>query len=84
MMLNLSEAKTTILRALSEKLPFLTTGKPAQKAHIGCGQGRKFTAEKQEKLDALCEALLRKKELLASGKIQLIGLAKVQKRLGKR
>lgn len=28
--------------------------------------------------------MLRKKELLASGKIQLIGLAKVQKRLGKR
>lgn len=39
--------------------------------------------EKQKKLDALCQQLLCKKELIMSGKLQFIGLTKIRKRLGK-
>jgi hypothetical protein len=44
----------------------------------------KLSPEKIAELNLLCERLLKSKELIASGKLQLIGLAKIQKRLGKR
>lgn len=44
----------------------------------------RISPEKQHELNQLCEALLKKKELVASGKLQLLGLAKIRKRLGRR
>lgn len=43
-----------------------------------------ISPEKQAKLDKLCEQLLKKQELITSGKIQFLSLAKIKKRLGKR
>lgn len=71
------------LHALVERLPFLCKRDSAD-ARLHCQHEERFSAERQVQLNALCEALLKKKELLASGKIQLVGLSKVKKRLGKR
>lgn len=38
---------------------------------------------KQAELDALCKQLFKRKELITSGKLQFIGLAKIKKRMGK-
>ena len=43
-----------------------------------------LSPEKQQALRALCEQLFQKREILISGKLQLIGLAKIKKRMGKR
>jgi hypothetical protein len=43
-----------------------------------------LTQEKQKQLDALCSQLLQKKELIASGKLQLIGLETIRDRMGTR
>ena len=40
--------------------------------------------EKKEELEKLCNMLFRKKELITSGKLQLIGLTKIKQRMGKR
>jgi len=42
-----------------------------------------YSPEKQKKLEALCESLFSQKELIATGKLQLIGLAKIRRKLGK-
>jgi hypothetical protein len=42
-----------------------------------------LTPEKQAQLQKLCEQLFKKKSLITSGKLQLIGLESVKKRLGK-
>lgn len=43
----------------------------------------KLSAQKQEKLEELCKQLFKQKELITSGKLQLIGLQKIKKRMGK-
>ena len=39
--------------------------------------------EKQKKLEALCEGLFAQKKLITTGKLQLIGLTKIKRKLGK-
>jgi hypothetical protein len=40
--------------------------------------------QKQKELDALCQQLFKKKDLIASGKLQLIGLEKIKTHIGAR
>ena len=40
--------------------------------------------EKKRELELLCEQLFKQKDYITSGKIQFIGLAKIQKKMGKR
>jgi hypothetical protein len=42
------------------------------------------TESPERKLEALCEKLLREKKLLTSGKLQLIGLSSIKRRMAKR
>ncbi len=47
-------------------------------------RGTALNPEKQAQLEALCQQLFKKKELITSGKFQFIGLAQIKKRMGKR
>ncbi|MBU0859564.1 MAG: hypothetical protein KJ667_06480, partial [Alphaproteobacteria bacterium] len=47
-------------------------------------RGTVISAEKQRALDELCQQLFKRQELITSGKLQLIGLAAIKKRMGKR
>lgn len=42
-----------------------------------------YSPEKQKKLEAMCEQLFDQKELLTTGKLQLLGLSKIKRKLGK-
>ncbi len=57
--------------------------KPAA-APVVLSRKKNLTPEKQAELDSLFEQLLQKKELIVSGKLQLIGLSKIKSRLGRR
>lgn len=57
---------------------------PHKKGRIYSKRQTPLSPEKQAQLDRLCEQLLQKQELITSGKLQLIGLANIKKRLGKR
>ena len=43
-----------------------------------------LSARKQAAIESLCHKLFQKEELITSGKLQLLGLAKVKKRMGRR
>lgn len=43
-----------------------------------------YSPEKQRRLEVLCESLFEQKDLIAAGKLQVIGLAKVKRNLGKK
>lgn len=42
-----------------------------------------YSPEKQKKLEMLCESLFSQKELMTTGRLQLIGLTKIKRKLGK-
>src|SRR5262249_32222239 len=52
-------------------------------SQIYAGKAAPRSAEKQKKLEEMCEKLFEQKVLLTTGKMQLIGLSKIKKRLGK-
>lgn len=47
-------------------------------------RGHVLTPEKQKELNDLCRQLFARQELITSGKLQLLGLAAIKKRMGKR
>ena len=51
---------------------------------INTRQKATLSPEKQKQLNELCEMLFKRQELITSGKLQLIGLSAIKKRLGKR
>jgi len=66
-------------------LPFWLGGKrKSSVTQMFSYRSTSLTPEKQRALRALCEQLFQKREILTSGKLQLIGLAKIKKRMGKR
>lgn len=46
------------------------------------GQTRELSRDKQKQLEALCNKLFERQELTTSGRLQLLGLAKVKQRVG--
>src|SRR5690349_10432325 len=42
-----------------------------------------FSPEKQKEIEALCNRLFKQKSLVTSGRLQLIGLGKIKRRMGK-
>lgn len=46
-------------------------------------EGHTLSKEKQKKLEEMCEKLFAQKKLLTTGKMQLIGLGKLKKKMGK-
>lgn len=66
---------------------FAFRGEKRTQSHVEQIHSRRLTAltpEKQADLEKLCDQLFRKKELITSGKLQLIGLSKVKQHMGKR
>jgi hypothetical protein len=72
-------------RYLSERLSKLfANGDQTPVEHIRTKRKTQLTPKKQEKLEELCKQLFKQKELITSGKLQLIGLQKIKKRMGKK
>lgn len=46
--------------------------------------GRRISQARQAKLESLCHQLFQKEELVLSGRLQLLGLSKIKKRMGRR
>ncbi len=46
-------------------------------------QSAVYSPEKQKSLETMCEKLFEQKELITTGKLQLLGLSKIKKKLGK-
>lgn len=46
--------------------------------------GRRISQARQAKLESLCHQLFQKEDLVLSGRLQLLGLSKIKKRMGKR
>lgn len=67
---------------LSRLLPWRKTQQPVQK--IQTKRGKSLSPEGRAELESLCVELFKKRDMITSGRLQFIGLAKVQKRLGKR
>ncbi|MBI1216100.1 MAG: hypothetical protein GC185_09820 [Alphaproteobacteria bacterium] len=44
---------------------------------------RPLTQDQQKELDALCQKLLKKHDLISSGRLQMLGLKKIKNRMGK-
>lgn len=59
--------------------PAVGEGKPVVVSRLS-----NLTQEKQRQLDLLCAQLLKKSELIASGKLQLIGLEEIKGKMGAR
>ena len=57
------------------------TTTPVKQIHTK--RSKQLSKSKQEKLEVLCKQLFKQKELITSGKLQLIGLQKIKKRMGK-
>lgn len=58
--------------------------KPAPAAPVFSYRTSLLSPAKQRALHELCEQLFQKKEVLTSGRLRLIGLAQIRKRMGKR
>lgn len=54
---------------------------PVEQIHTK--RSTQLSSAKQKKLEELCKQLFKQKELITSGKLQLIGLQKIKKRMGK-
>lgn len=75
------------MRLFKKLGPYLNRFLPWRKSHVSrihAPKSRNLSPEKQQALRALCEQLFKKRELLTSGKLQLIGLANIKKKMGKR
>jgi hypothetical protein len=59
------------------------SGKIAQDSFLSLPGGKVPTPAQRQNLEMLCSQLFKKKELITSGKLQLIGLAQVKKKIGK-
>ncbi len=57
--------------------------KQTQVEQIHSKKSTSLNSKKQVELENLCNQLFKKKELITSGKLQFIGLAKIKKRMGK-
>lgn len=81
--------KSLFGKILSAFIPFRSDGAApaAQKENVEKIHSQKvevYSQQKQEKLKNLCEKLFEQKELITTGKLQLIGLSQVKKTLGKK
>ena len=58
---------------------------PAKKnvSQIYSQKAATYSPEKQQKLEDLCESLFENKELITTGKLKLLGLTKIKRKLGK-
>ncbi len=70
--------------ALLNHLAFWKKTPQTQVKQIHSKRQKALNAEKQDKLENLCNELFKRKELITSGKLQLIGLAKIKQRMGKK
>ena len=65
---------------------FIPASKPLPKKNVSkvySKQSVAYSPEKQKKLEAMCEQLFDQKELITTGKLQLLGLSKIKRKLGK-
>lgn len=66
-------------------LPFFRRRRPAPHvSKVSSKSPRELSEAKRAELERLCEQLFARQELLTSGRLQLIGLSAVRKRMGKR
>ncbi len=81
----MSTNKKGVLQACLGRFSKLWTPPPKKKnvEQIYSKRSAVYSEEKQKQLQALCESLFTKKELISTGRLQLIGLNKVKKKLGK-
>lgn len=85
-MTNLKDNLLTTLRPLAQRLfPWIHVEQPLQaRPMFRVRRTPMLSPEKQAELNKLCEQLLRKQELVTSGKLQFLGLSKIKRRLGKK
>lgn len=76
--------KMSLLQTLKNHIGRLFSRQESHVSRIHGSSSHNLSPEKQQALRGLCEQLFRKKELLTSGKLQLIGLANIKKKMGKR
>lgn len=62
----------------------LPTAKKKNTERIYSRDIKKLSFRKRKELEMMCEALFKRKDLITTGRLQCLGLAKVQKKLGKR
>jgi len=75
-----------LARAISRGLaaPFARWFRPAEEPPPQqIIQKKSLSPEKQKELEELCRQLLKRRELITSGKLQFIGLSKIKKRMGR-
>lgn len=82
----LTDNLLTTLRPLAKRLlPWIHVEQPAHaRPMFRVRRSPMLSPEKQAELNKLCEQLLRKQELVTSGKLQFLGLNKIKRRLGKK
>ncbi|MFH1157517.1 MAG: hypothetical protein V1721_01320 [Pseudomonadota bacterium] len=63
---------------------FSSRDKSSERESVPVNKNRQaYSPEKQKEIETLCNSLFRQKKLVTSGKLQLIGLGKIKKRMGK-
>jgi GGDEF domain-containing protein len=73
-----------ILKKLNSYLGHLLSRHKTSISRLHAPSTRDLSPEKQLALRTLCEQLFKKREVLTSGKLQLIGLENIKKKMGKR
>ncbi len=81
----MSTNKKGILQTCLGQISKLWTPPPEKKnvERIYSKKSAVYSEEKQKQLQDLCESLFTKKELISTGRLQLIGLNKIKRKLGK-
>lgn len=74
----------SLLQTLKNHIDRIFTRHQSSVSRIHAPSHHNLSPEKQQALRGLCEQLFKKREFLTSGKLQLIGLANIQKKMGKR
>lgn len=82
----LTDNLLTTLRPLAKRLlPWIYVEQPSHaRPMFRVRRNPMLSPAKQAELNKLCEQLLRKQELVTSGKLQFLGLSKIKRRLGRK
>lgn len=82
-MFSIAEKILAASRILRRITPWARTPVPTPVEQVHSKRTNNLTPEKQQKLEELCKQLFKQKDLITSGKLQLIGLQAIKRRMGK-